>query len=582
MRPLTLSLLLSIAVANAASGGWLQWGRNGRHDSNSPAVGHPLGRIEAELVVDPHAELEKQVSGGVLLVHYQVPLIDGDDLYLVLKGGEYTSNTQRQTQTWGVRNVRRNGTSYNERWNYRSDWKPVQSGNRNNNEPGWEPVYHAVLTADAIWVPGFGGTIDKVSRATGTLIQRFNPHGNSIDERIFAIGPPVADDAGNIYYHAIKLTEQMPFLNDPEGAWLVKIAANGTMSRAAWSSLVTGAVAADAMCNTQFAQAQLPWPPAPDAVVPTARCGAQRPGVNVSPAVGPDGTIYTVSRAHRNQKYGYLVAVNPDLTPKWTTTLRERFLDGCNVLTIPTGQQGGCRAGTTNGYDPTENRPGSGGVSDDSTSSPMVLPDGKILYGAYSRYNYQQGHLMMFAGDGTYERAYPFGWDLTPAVYQHDGTYSILIKENHYNGHAFCGGNAANCPPNRSQVAPNDPEQYLITRLDANLRVEWQYRNRETQACERLPNGTMNCEDNGPQGFEWCVNAIAVDADGTVFANSEDGHLYAINRNGALRHRMFLRLALGAAYTPLSIGDDGRIYTQNDGRVFVVTGSAKRRASDKP
>jgi hypothetical protein len=33
---------------------------------------------------------------------------------------------------------------------------------------------------------------------------------------------------------------------------------------------------------------------------------------------------------------------------------------------------------------------------------------------------------------------------------------------------------------------------------------------------------------------------------------------------------MFLQLALGAAYTPLSIGQDGGIYTQNAGHLFVV------------
>ena len=34
--------------------------------------------------------------------------------------------------------------------------------------------------------------------------------------------------------------------------------------------------------------------------------------------------------------------------------------------------------------------------------------------------------------------------------------------------------------------------------------------------------------------------------------------------------RIFLKEALGAAYTPLSIGDDGKVYTQNDGNLFVV------------
>ena len=34
--------------------------------------------------------------------------------------------------------------------------------------------------------------------------------------------------------------------------------------------------------------------------------------------------------------------------------------------------------------------------------------------------------------------------------------------------------------------------------------------------------------------------------------------------------KIFLLEALGAAYTPLSIGEDGKVYSQNDGHLFVV------------
>jgi hypothetical protein len=61
-----------------------------------------------------------------------------------------------------------------------------------------------------------------------------------------------------------------------------------------------------------------------------------------------------------------------------------------------------------------------------------------------------------------------------------------------------------------------------------------------------------------------------VDKNGVVYANSEDGNLYAIAQGGVEKQRIFLQLALGAAYTPLSIGPDGRIYTQNAGHLFVV------------
>lgn len=55
-----------------------------------------------------------------------------------------------------------------------------------------------------------------------------------------------------------------------------------------------------------------------------------------------------------------------------------------------------------------------------------------------------------------------------------------------------------------------------------------------------------------------------------MYANSEDGSLYVLNKNGTLRDKLFQNLAIGAAYTPLSIGPDGKIYTQNDERLFVA------------
>jgi len=39
---------------------------------------------------------------------------------------------------------------------------------------------------------------------------------------------------------------------------------------------------------------------------------------------------------------------------------------------------------------------------------------------------------------------------------------------------------------------------------------------------------------------------------------------------------LFLKVAIGAAYTPLAIGPDGRIYTQNDGVLFVTGDSVSK------
>ena len=37
-----------------------------------------------------------------------------------------------------------------------------------------------------------------------------------------------------------------------------------------------------------------------------------------------------------------------------------------------------------------------------------------------------------------------------------------------------------------------------------------------------------------------------------------------------MRDRVFLELALGAAYTPASLGRDGKVYAQNAGHLFVA------------
>ena len=100
--------------------------------------------------------------------------------------------------------------------------------------------------------------------------------------------------------------------------------------------------------------------------------------------------------------------------------------------------------------------------------------------------------------------------------------------------------------------------QYNLTSLDRDLRPEWTFAETDDQTCERCPGGSLACvPSNTP--FECCVNMIAVRRDGVVCANREDGNLYAVDRWGNEVGKVFLELAIGAAYTPLAIADDGRI-----------------------
>jgi hypothetical protein len=565
----------------AAAQDWPQWGRTPQHTGVVNVVGQPTGKILDDVVYDPFVEAETAdpFGGGDLHVHYQVPLTDGDDVYMEFKTGVYTSALTWNTQIWNEKKLHRVHGHLAEAWSFESDWKPVPIFSfATGNGPFFEPVLHAVLVGNYVYIPGFGGSINKVAKSDGHLVARINPFGDlsggTLDPDTYVAGPLTADAHGNVYYNALKLDHDNPWDVNPPASYLVKVSPDNTAKTATIASLTPGAPGAGDLCRGIFRGADLPWPPSPDAVPATPRvCGVQRVPVSSAPAIAPDGTIYIVTTAHLWIFEGYLVAVNPDLTPKWNASLADRLTDGCNVTLPPNGTLGGCRAGAHTGVDPWQNRNGSGMVIDDSTSVPVVLPDGAVLYGAYSIWPYLQGHMMKFSSSGQFLAAYPFGWDDTPAVYPHDGTYSILTKDNHYDGGSYCRiPSSPFCPADRNATNPASPVGFFITQLDSNLQPEWHFQSTNTQSCTRDAQGQVTCVSDHPAGFEWCVNAPAVDRKGNVFVNSEDGNLYSIRSNGTLRDHLFLNSALGAAYTPLSIANEGKILTQSNGHLYVVGG----------
>ena len=557
-------LLASTLVAQD----WPQWGGGPAHDGSTAAVAQPLQTILADIVYDPFVEAEKAEWFGGLVVHYAVPLVEGNDVYMTFKTGSYVpcnppgsgepapcGRAAWNSQIWNVKKLSWRSGVLTEIWTFQSDWKP---------EPAdlviWEPVFLPVLAGGFLYVPGLGGTVFRVSKSTGSQLERINPF-SGIDPSRFVAGGLAADTDGSIVYNAIGLAGDAVG-QDVTGAWLVRIAPDQVPSRVPFSALVPGAPAPTDMCRGQFSRDERPWPPTPTSVPPSSPCGSQRPGVNVVPAIGADGSIYTVSRAHFNERYAYLVAAHPDLTPAWSVSLRGILNDGCGVLVPINDANGGCRTGAPIGVDPATNERPAGSVNDLGTSSPVVLPDGAVLFGASTGYNFGRGHLFKFSSQGQALATYDFGWDITPAVRSHGETYSVLIKDNHY----------------------FDPEGsfFDITSLDADLVREWSFRATNTESCVRLPGGNIECVDDHPDGFEWCVNQPAIDGAGVTYVNSEDGYLYAIRSDGTLADQLFLDTALGAAYTPLSIGRNGIVYTQNNGHLFAVGGASGSRVKPEP
>jgi outer membrane protein assembly factor BamB len=557
---------------------WPQWGQNARHTGSIAVNGQRLRRNLVNVVYDPLVPEEVKATGGDveggLFIHYQVPLVDDEDVFMMFKGGPFDPKNYA-TQTWGETRFSWKDGKLVRKWDYASDWKAP-----GGIDEFWEPVFHPVLANDSLYVPGAGGTIIRVDRNNGQVTARINPFP-TVDPSTFTVSPLTADRHGNIYYNVLRLGPGAFYDSDPVDSWLVKVSADDEVSKVSYSVLTPDAPKADDQCSVIFSSRDpstpLPWPPSLDAKPRTVRCSPQRVGLNVAPAVAPDGTIYSLTRPHQLPFHGFLVAVNGDLTPRWTASLDKRLHDGCGVPASeggalpPDGTPGGCRVGARRGVDPTTNEPGGGWIDDSSSATPTVAPDGTVLIGTFTLYNYLQGHLLQFSSRGKFRRGYGFGWDTTAAIWKHDSTYSIVLKENHYNAPSYCF-NEAFCPADRNASNPGSPEAYYITQLSPKLDVEWQFQATNQESCARDAADKVTCTDTGEHthGFEWCVNAAAVDAKGTVYANSEDGFLYAVKQGGHLRDNIFQQLNLGAAYTPASLGGDGKVYSQNAGHLFVV------------
>jgi hypothetical protein len=576
--------LVPFVVAVPLMAQWPQWAQNPQHTGFLNVAGQKPNRILADFIYDPLVPMEQALNDGDLLVHYQTPLVEGNDVYMESKAGAYTKGSYN-TQTWHQNKFSWINGQLTKVWTFDSDWVPP-----GGQADFWEPVYHAVLANGFVYDPGAGGSIFKLNKSDGTAINRIVPSeflhpDGTLDDHTFTVSPLTADSSGNIYYNVLKIKDNGNFYKeDAVDSWLVKVAPNDSIKLVSYTGLNPAAPKATDLCLGVFANVQLPWPPSADAVPPSVPCGLQRVGINIAPAIAPDGTIYTLTRGHFliGARHSFLLAINPDLTLKWATSLRNRFHDGCGVpasqggVLSPNGQPGGCRdlgpAGNAAifGNDPAQNTPGAGRVLDDSSSTPTIAPDGSIFYGAYSRYNYAQGHLMHFASDGTYLGAYNFGWDSTVGIFRHNKTYSVVIKDNHYSGLGSYCNDPTICPEDRNATNPDSPEEFFITQLSPTLTVEWKFKNTNTLSCSRNADGTLTCVNDHPNSFEWCVNADVIDANGLVYANSEDGNLYVINQGGTLNSKLFQQLALGAAYTPTSLGGDGKIYTQNAGHLFVA------------
>ena len=205
-------------------------------------------------------------------------------------------------------------------------------------------------------------------------------------------------------------------------------------------------------------------------------------------------------------------------------------------------------------------------VSDDSTASPTVGPDGKVYFGVlenvFGSHN-ARGWLLQFnAALAPLGAPGGFGWDDTASIvpasmvtsYNGSSAYLLMVK---YNNYASVGsGDGVNkiaiVDPNASQADP-------ISGLPIMREVL-------TIAGPTLEAGSSTAVK------EWCINTAAVDpATKSILANSEDGYLYRWSlATNTLTQRIQLTSGLGEAYTPTAIGADGAVYAVNNSVLFAV------------
>ena len=562
-RNLLFALFFLASIAVAQNPAWPQWGQNPQHTGYLAVTGQAPQSKLSDLVFDPFVSKEIAESGA-LLMHYQVPLVNGTSVFMELKTGKYISCDPPGSgqpfpcgpdawddEIWNEVGLRWENGKLTPVWRFRTDWlPPPNSGSSPANATlgGWEPLFQPLLSGSYVYVPGAGGTLHKINQSNGREVSTINPFG-TIDPSKFVAGGLTADNSGNIYYNVMQVDLAWPWESDVVNAWLVAVAPDDSTRIVTYSSLLPGA---PAECLNNFAGQPYPWPPAKGAQPGNIKCGSQRSALNLAPAVSADGsTIYTVSRGHFWPRSTYLLAVNAsNLTLQWSTSLQDLLDDGCNILLPHNGFPGGCSYWGATGVDPTQNGLGGGIVNDQASASPVVAPDGTILFGTNGAYNYGRGHLLQFTPQGQFLASYDFGWDSTPSIYPQGNTYSVVLKDNHYDSGSYCN-DPAWCPK-----APPGP--YYVTQLDSNLNIEWQFKD-------------PSVAKNHPDGYEWCVNDAVVDANGTVYATNEDGYLYVIPQGGNNNvQKIFLQQSIDAGYTPVSMGADGTIYAQNAGHLIAV------------
>src|SRR5262245_43395636 len=117
-----LSAVFSMAGLPGWSQDWPQWGQHPPHTGVVNVSGQRAKELLDDVIYDPFVDAEKAdpFAGGTLPVHYQTPLLDGDDVYMEFKSGVFTGLATRDTQTWNEKKLHRVHGHLSEVWSFES------------------------------------------------------------------------------------------------------------------------------------------------------------------------------------------------------------------------------------------------------------------------------------------------------------------------------------------------------------------------------------------------------------------------------------------------------------------------------
>jgi hypothetical protein len=396
------------------------------------------------------------------------------------------------------------------RWSLGTDYRPPAF---TGGFGVWTPPLPAVLTTDtALAVAGAGGTV---------LVRRHaNLAAGAVRRRVF-YGAARWRRNRSTYDRAVQITT--PLTAGPRGSLYFGF----TVTGATPAHLSSGIARIDGHGHaTWISAAAAAGTPAVNGVA-----------LNCAPALSPSGTtVYiTVTSPTRATLVGLDAAT---LKPRFHVMLR----------------------------DPASGAPAF--ISDSSSASPTVGPDGDVYYGVLENpfpEHDDRGWLLHYDATLTHAKTPgSFGWDNTVSVlpasavprYQGSSPYLLVSKYNNYLG-----------------IGPHGDGRNRVAVLDPRASQRDPYADARVMKPVETILSPLH-EPGTPAGarYEWCINsAVADPADSSVIVNSEAGTLYRwdLTRN-SLAEEIRLNAPRPEAYTPTLVGPDGTVYAINNATLYAI------------